>query len=276
MAQEQRQLCLRRDWVQEGSSLALPTDTDRFLVLDAANMAPEGSAFRPLAETHCRGTIVALKPLLPKPGAHPGVAIMVAQEGDVKISLVGADGRVLRCEKELVAKVSTSTVGPFIWAGCRCMRGHVSRELVLALQPCTEDAPAWRAERSWAAVQPAACSTPHPAALSSPLLPVQAKVGDSLRIHSTAGELLFSFTVAQLNAVAAGPAVAEAAAERPAARAAGSSPVTAAAGLPAAKPATASAAAKPAAAAAAAKPAAAATDAAAVEVSWEQRPGCVC
>lgn len=115
MAQEQRQLCLRRDWVQEGSSLALPTDTDRFLVLDAANMAPEGSAFRPLAETHCRGTVIALKPLLLKPGKQPGVAVMVAPEGDVKISLVGADGWVQRCEKERVAKVRTAS--PFIWAG---------------------------------------------------------------------------------------------------------------------------------------------------------------
>lgn len=143
--------------------------------------------------------------------------------------------------------------------------------------PARQDAPAWRAERSGglppSQLRAASLTLP---AWSYPDLPAQAKVGDSLRIHSAAGELLFSFTVAELNEAAAGPAVADAAAERPAARAADSSPVTAAAGLPAAKPATASVAAKPAAAAAAAKPAAAATDAAAVEVGWEQRPGYLC
>lgn len=65
---------------------------------------PSGRWRRP---AHCRGTSIALKPLPRRPDKRPGIAVMVCQEGGVRIGLVGANGEALRCRTEWVAKVST-------------------------------------------------------------------------------------------------------------------------------------------------------------------------
>lgn len=125
MAEQQRQWSLQRDWVGSGSSLDLPTEVERFLVLDADNMAPEGSAFRPLAQAHCRGTSIALKPLPRRPDKRPGIAVMVCQEGGVRIGLEGANGEALRCRTEWVAKVSTGM--DMTQRGSRAACAHAQR-----------------------------------------------------------------------------------------------------------------------------------------------------
>ncbi len=112
-----QQLCLRRDWARASSSLMVPIEMDQFLVLDAANIAPEGSAFRPLAQSHCAHTSVILKAGPTKPGKQPGMAVMVCQEGDVQISLVDTEGKVLQCKREWVTRVSCSP-GLLVAAGC--------------------------------------------------------------------------------------------------------------------------------------------------------------
>ena len=101
MAQSQPQLCLIRNWAREGSSLPLPTEPDRFLVLDADSIAPEGSAFRRVAQKHCHQTCIGVA----AKRAKPAVAVLVCQAGGVEVSVAGPGAQAAPCAKGQVVKV---------------------------------------------------------------------------------------------------------------------------------------------------------------------------